>query len=192
MNSGSRITFPSAFTAGIREIVLEEGEIYLEVAKDDTKPFQVRTSFGAVKVLGTRFNVMAYQADAVKSVVLAEGSVEVDFGLPGSLKLRPDEMLSITDETYRVDPVTAYNYTCWKDGIMKFTDEKLENVLLRLSRHYGVEFSCDEKLRAKACTGKMVLFDDIDHVLTTLSDIFPIQVQKSENQIQIDVEPAKR
>lgn len=192
VNSGSRIKFPSAFTEGIREIVLEEGEIYLEVAKDDAKPFRVRTSFGAVKVLGTRFNVMAYEADAVKSVVLAEGTVEVDFGLPGSLKLRPDEMLSITGETYRVDPVTAYHYTCWKDGIMQFTDEKLENVLLRLSRHYGVEFSCDEKLRAKACTGKMVLFDDIDHVLTTLSDIFPIRVQKNENQIQINVEPSKR
>jgi len=192
VNSGSSIAFPSAFTAGTREIVLEEGEIYLEVAKDDTKPFLVKTSFGVVKVLGTRFNVMAYEADALKSVVLAEGSVEVEFGSSGLLKLRPDEMLSITGETYRVDPVTAYHYTCWKDGIMQFTDEKLENVLLRLSRHYGARFSCDENLKSKACTGKMFLFDDINDVLTTLSDIFPIQVQKNENQIQINIEPSKK
>lgn len=53
------------------------GEIYIEVAKDETSPFYVRTSEFDVRVYGTKFNVTSYKADLNKSVVLVEGSVSV-------------------------------------------------------------------------------------------------------------------
>ena len=189
VNSGSRITFPSEFAANRREITLNEGEVYLEVVKNETKPFLVKTNFGSVKVLGTCFNILSYQADNIKSVVLAEGSIEVAIGSSEKLRLVPNQILKIQDGNHQISTVEADSYTCWKDGIMKFTNEKLETVLLRLSRYYGIEFTCDEKLKTKACSGKMFLFDDLDGVLETLSDIFPIEICKDETKIDIQVKP---
>ena len=54
-----------------------DGEVYLEVAADPSRPFIVKTSTIEVKVLGTRFNVCAYRDEPAASVVLVEGQVEV-------------------------------------------------------------------------------------------------------------------
>lgn len=189
INSGTNLSFPSIFAKACREISVNEGEVYMEVTKDKKKPFFVNTSFGKVKVLGTRFNITAYSEDQTKSIVLAEGGVEVILPFSGSLYLKPDQMLSISNNISHIFSVDSYNYICWKDGIMKFTNEKLENILLRLSRHYGVEFICDETSRQKACTGKMLLFDDLDEVLKTLTDIFPIQYKVKNDSVEINVKP---
>lgn len=75
-NSGSHVIYPSDFDKNKREILVE-GEVYLEVAKDPKRPFFVKTKDFDVKVLGTTFNVSAYKDDAIASVVLVEGKVEV-------------------------------------------------------------------------------------------------------------------
>lgn len=77
INSGSHVIYPSDFDKDKREILVE-GEVYLEVAKDPKRPFFVKTKDFDVKVLGTTFNVSAYKDDAIASVVLVEGKVEVD------------------------------------------------------------------------------------------------------------------
>lgn len=189
INSGTNLSFPSQFAKDSREILVNDGEVYVEVAKDKKKPFFVNTSFGKVKVLGTRFNISDYREDRTKSIVLAEGSVEVILPFSGSLYLKPDQMLRVSNNISHILSVDSYNYICWKDGIMKFTNEKLETILRRLSRHYGVEFICDETSRQKACTGKMLLFDNLDEVLKTLTDIFPIEYKVKNDSVEINVKP---
>lgn len=189
VNSGSSISFPSEFDNRKREISLVDGEIYIEVAKDKTKPFFVNTSFGKIAVHGTKFNVTAYSMDEYKYVVLAEGSISVCLNTAQDLTLSPNQKLNIQDSSSEISEVNPYNYICWKDGIMQFSNEKLGTLLLRLSRHYGVNFDCDELLSEKSCTGKMVLFDDLDEVLETLTDIFPIQYIKEDGEIKIVVKP---
>ena len=76
VNAGSRVIYPALFAKDKREIVVE-GEVYLDVQKDPSRPFIVKTKEFEVKVLGTQFNVCAYEEDSEASVVLVEGKVEV-------------------------------------------------------------------------------------------------------------------
>lgn len=76
INSGTELRFPANMEKKGRGIYVN-GEIYIEVAKDETSPFYVRTSEFDVRVYGTKFNVTSYKADLNKSVVLVEGSVSV-------------------------------------------------------------------------------------------------------------------
>ena len=69
VNASSRVIYPALFKNDRREIVVE-GEVYLDVKKDPSRPFIVKTKDFEVKVLGTQFNICAYKEDAATSVVL--------------------------------------------------------------------------------------------------------------------------
>lgn len=73
----TRVIYPVEFEKDKREIYVD-GEIYIEVAKDENRPFYVRTKDMNVRVLGTKFNVTAYESEAIRSVVLAQGCVQVE------------------------------------------------------------------------------------------------------------------
>lgn len=184
LNSGTTMTFPSQFTDS--RFVDVEGEIYIEVKKDEQKPFIVKTSSFDVQVLGTTFNVSTYPSDSKKSVILVEGRVKVkDASLNQSIELSPNQMYSTDGITYSVNTVNTYNYTSWKDGILFFTDESLGNITRKLSRYYGVNISCDESLEQKECSGKLVLFNNLEDVLNTLADILPLKYNVVDNNINI-------
>lgn len=76
INSGSKVIYPRAFEGKYREIYVE-GEVYLNVTHDTSKPFIVNTSGFEVRVLGTSFNISAYKNQEKAAVVLVEGSVNV-------------------------------------------------------------------------------------------------------------------
>lgn len=184
LNSGTTMTFPSQFTDS--RFVEVEGEIYIEVKKDEQKPFIVKTNSFDVKVLGTTFNVSTYQSDSKKSVILVEGRVEVsDTSLNQHIELSPNQMYSTDGISYSINTVNTYNYTSWKDGILFFTDESLGNIARKLSRYYGVSILCDESLEQKECSGKLVLFNNLEDVLNTLADILPLKYSVTDNKINI-------
>ncbi|MFR7879195.1 MAG: FecR family protein, partial [Butyricimonas paravirosa] len=80
LNAQSELRYPVQFI-GNQRVVYLKGEGYFEVTSNEEKPFIVRTlSDVEVKVLGTRFNVSAYEDDADVTTTLAEGSVEVTVG----------------------------------------------------------------------------------------------------------------
>ncbi len=185
INSGSAVSFSPVFAADKRKISLDEGEIFLEVTHDKKKPFVVSTSFGEVNVLGTSFNISDYKSDMVKSVVLAEGLIEVKVSDSKGFILKPNQMLNIASETYAVEQVNIYDHISWKDGVLQFSNETLETLVLKLSRYYGVDFICDESLKHKTCTGKMVLFDNLTDVLNTLSDIFHVQYRIIDAKVEL-------
>jgi hypothetical protein len=181
INSGSILEFPAAFRNDKREIKVE-GEIYIEVAKDKDKPFVVNTSQIAVEVLGTRFNVSAYEDDESINVVLVEGKVEVHTGVE-SVLLYPDQMASITDNIIRTEKVDVYNYISWKDGLMQFSSEPLHIILTRLVRYYDKKIECDTDIRNINCTGKLVLFDNIEDVIIAISNAIPVKYTITDNII---------
>lgn len=71
VNSGSRVVYPTVFAKDKREIYVE-GEVYLDVKRDENCPFFVKTNDLSIKVLGTSFNVCAYKEDAEATVVLVK------------------------------------------------------------------------------------------------------------------------
>lgn len=181
-NSGTRIVYPSLFAGTKREIFVD-GEIYIDVKPDRNMPFIVQTSDMDIEVLGTKFNVQAYQADGQKRVVLQSGSVSISSGTPGEeIVLQPSEMYEATGTSVIVKPVDINNYISWIDGMYICESERLDYILVRLSRYYGKEITVDKKAAGLKCNGKLDLKESLNDVLDILKYIVPIDYT-SENNI---------
>lgn len=190
INSGTEVRFHVNMEGKERKICVD-GEIYIEVAKDEERPFYVHTSGFDVRVYGTKFNVTSYRNDLEKSVVLLEGSVSVSHkkGEGGEMFLRPNQMYTENNRNAGIRDVNALQYISWKDGIWQFTSERLESVALRLSRYYGKNIHCEGEAALKSCTGKLVLFDDVDRTLQTIAQIFNVKYETDLNEITISMNP---
>lgn len=188
LNSGTRIEFPTIFDREIRKIIVS-GEIYIEVAKDANRPFIVQTNEFNVKILGTQFNLTSYSDETTKSVVLVEGSVEIETNNNQKVCLHPGQMMELEKDMIRTLEVNVENYTSWKDGVLYFKSESLGKILDRISRYYGVTIEYDEKTGSKICSGELVLFDRIEDVFDTIKDIYPIKYSQlgKDNVIKVYV-----
>ncbi|MDR3626948.1 MAG: FecR domain-containing protein [Ignavibacteriaceae bacterium] len=150
LNAGSRLKYPAVFPGNTREVYLE-GEAYFEVKHDITKPFIVHTTNISTTVLGTKFNVCAFTDDKNISVSLVEGSVKVTEIRPNAGDkysiLRPNDKLvyNFKSKSSKIEKFDLLEAIGWKDNILKFKDEPLKNVFLKLERAYGIKFKLESK-----------------------------------------------
>lgn len=186
MNSGTELEFPSEFDGNTRDIVLK-GEIYIEVAKMEKKPFYVHTAEFTVQVLGTRFNVSAYPDNKERTIVLVEGEVEVSTIRQGTGKLAPDEMFTIDTDGIRKQKAEVSKYICWKDGFLILNKTPISDVLQKIGRYYNVSFDdhSDEVLFSKTCTGKLYLSENLDEVLMSIAILSRTEYHKHNGIIYI-------
>jgi len=182
INSGSVLKFPTKFDALKRDIWVE-GEIYIEVEKDESRPFHVNTPRMMVEVVGTQFNVTAYNEDTEHSIVLVEGCVDVNTSKEKA-RLTPHQKLSYSSDKISVEKINVEDYISWKEGYLQFTSEPLSAVLKRLSRYYDIPIYA-ENIESIKCNGKLVLFDDIENVMITLYNTVPVEYSFIGNQIYI-------
>lgn len=147
LNAGSTLKYPSDFIADTREVELK-GQGYFEVARNEEKPFIVKASPDyAVEVLGTSFNVAAYEEEEWIETTLVEGSVDLHIRTAGgkeiSQRLKPKERAEFKKSTNQLEVSTVntdYD-TAWKNGEIVFRNHPMEQVLRILSRHYHVKFN---------------------------------------------------
>ena len=147
LNSMSRLSYPERFAGGSRDVYLE-GEAFFDVTPS-SQPFTVNTGKVQVQVLGTSFNVSAYSGKET-STVLVNGSVKVKCADMDSCVLNPGQMayVSAGESCIIVRDVDTELYTSWKDGKFCCRDERLEDIIQKLSMRYDftVEYA-DEDLR---------------------------------------------
>ncbi|MDL2255666.1 FecR domain-containing protein [Parabacteroides sp. OttesenSCG-928-K15] len=184
VNSGSVLRFPTRFDADHRSIEVE-GEIYIEVAKSHI-PFYVKTNEFRVNVLGTKFNISAYKEEEERSVVLVEGSVEVETADNRKISLSPDRKLSLQGSENRIEEVDVYDYISWKDGLLQFKGETMQNILARLSRYYNVPIKCPTDIEERRSSGKLVLFEDIHQVMETFSILYDTHYRFESDTLLIE------
>ena len=145
LNAESRLRFPVKFGKGVREVELE-GEGYFEVARDTSAAFVVNTSSMKIRVLGTTFNVSAYQDDSVARATLVEGKVEVENLESGEeIVLRPNEQVSMRGSDVRVENVDVSYAIAWKDGRLRFQEKPLYEIMKIVSRWYNVEVEYEDE-----------------------------------------------
>ncbi len=147
LNSGSKFIYPEKFEADKREVFLE-GEAFLEIQKDSTRPFSVVAGDIRTVVLGTSFNIKAYEDDERIEVALVSGKVSLtnrNFeynSTEGQVILESNEMAVYHKEKKRTeksnfDPDKILG---WKHKTIYFEDSDFEEVVKTLERWYGVTF----------------------------------------------------
>jgi len=192
VNSGSRLIYPVSFSGDKREIFLE-GEIYLEVARNEKVPFIVKTNQMEVEVLGTAFNVSAYTNDDIQSVVLANGSVSVKNkkdDQPMIIKPNQRYTLATSTNTINLDTVDVFYHICWRYNLIMSESECLSVILKKLERHYNVriDYNVDE-INHIQVKGKLDLKNNIEETLRVISMTTPVNYSIEKESIKLSVKP---
>lgn len=164
LNAASQLTFPSVFNGNIRKVELK-GEAYFEVAHDNNMPFKVITPTEEVEVLGTHFNVKAYEEERASNVALLEGSVKVSVSSASSMVLKPGQQ-SVTEKgEMRMEAVDVSEAIAWKNGEFMFQNESMENVMKKIARWYDVETVLEPGLEDLSIWGSVSKYENIKEVL---------------------------
>ncbi|MGH2565646.1 MAG: FecR family protein, partial [Ginsengibacter sp.] len=136
LNAESSLRYPTAFTGAVRKVEIT-GEAYFEIAHDANKPFKVTRGETEVTVLGTHFNVNAYDDEEALKVTLLEGSVKVSQG-NSNQTLSPGEQAQVTsqkqiylDKAPDLDQVMA-----WKNGLFNFNKTDIGTIMRQVQRWY--------------------------------------------------------
>lgn len=175
-NAGTQLVYPIEFSKREREIFVD-GQIYLDVAKDPSRPFIVKTKEMDIKVLGTKFNITAYSSENDNNIVLVSGKVSIlNKKTNNNATLTPNKIYMYDKSSLNeiIKDVDANLYTSWIDGKYIFNKETFEHVLTRLSMYYGVKIDCEKKAGEYLCSGKLNLRDEFDTVLDGLANSIPI------------------
>lgn len=190
VNSGSKVIYPVNFDKDRREI-FAEGEIFLDVSSDKERPFIVKTKQVDVTVLGTQFNLSAYNAEKQVQVVLVNGKVEVQTSGKEKNTLTPNSLFTYNTETQEksIAQVDVSEYIAWKDGYYQFTKQKMDIVLRKIAQFYEVDIQWDPRLEEMSCSGKLDMKNELNEVLKALQKAAPIQVEQSQGKIYIHVKP---
>ncbi len=143
LNASSSFRFPIRFTGKERSVELE-GEGYFEVAKNTSQPFKVSVAGkGEVEVLGTHFNVNAYEDEDRIKTTLLEGSVKFSVlkGQETSVTMMPGQQsqLSSDGKLQLVNDVNMEEAVAWKNGQFYFESADLKTILRQFKRWYDVE-----------------------------------------------------
>ena len=187
LSASSRVVYPVEFMKNKREIYVE-GEAFLDVYHDKSRPFIVKTNKMDIQVLGTTFNVCAYEKENIQTVVLVTGKVEVKTNNNETKTLSPNNLLAYNDQQgISVHPVDVQEYIAWKDGFYQFKKERLEIITKKLSKYYGKTIITDKQLANITCSGKLDLKEELDDVLHTLIQTVPAQITESNEKIYINV-----
>ena len=183
VNSGTRVVYPLTFGTGNRTVFVE-GEAYFEVAKDAERPFIVKTGSVSVRVLGTKFNVFAYQ-DENPNVVLVEGSVDVATSQT-QRRLKPGQKVEISgDGLGEPEKVDVESYISWTNNELIYDDEPLASVFRRLQTYYGFTFDIRCDISRVRISGLLSLAENPADVLSAISFAVPVEISSDNTVITV-------
>ncbi|MBN2212605.1 MAG: DUF4974 domain-containing protein [Bacteroidales bacterium] len=214
LNSETRLRYPARFELMNEREVYLEGEAYFEVAKNESKPFNVSTGNLRIRVLGTSFNVKCYPDDKLVETTLIEGKVCIQKAghsnascnqvilepnqkavfnksdrtiIISDLKVKTDidkkkESDLKTDLTRNTESITS-----WKEQILYFDNESLEEIVVKLERWYGYSITVkDPELLVHRYKGKFENYETIYQVLDAIRLTTPIHYTVSNKIVTIE------
>ena len=171
LNSATRMKYPVKFDEKERKVYLS-GEAYFEVAKDPERPFFVEMEGVEVRVYGTSFNVNTHQKGNIQTV-LVKGSIGVKVLASGTESvIKPGQMAEFKQGKTKVDvkEVNVAVYTDWKDGIFRFENQRLEDILTVLSNWYDVDvFYQTPSVKELHFSGYMERYKDVRVILDAIT-----------------------
>ena len=156
LNSGSKMRYPASFTKGKREVTLD-GEGYFEVTKDLKRPFVVQTDKYDIQVLGTKFNVEAYNDT-------------------------PQQKANSINGQLVVEKIQNYDIYRWRDGLLCFEHIAFNDLMKEFEKTYDIQIINENKnLDNYICSGKFRISDGVDFILQVLQRDVKFRFQRNEN-----------
>lgn len=183
LNSESQIKFPVNFIEGeTRKVELVYGEAYFDVSSstdNNGSRFIVHNQNQDIEVLGTEFNIKAYQGDTNIYTTLVEGLVTVTPEGGKKQKLLPSQqsVLNANTNFIAVKKVDVYNEISWKDGVFSFEDKTLKEIMAVLSRWYDLEEVVfkNKSIEKELFVGVLSKNRDIEKILSSIRSFGAIQ-----------------
>lgn len=194
LNAASTLKYPSQFDSQERSVELI-GEAYFEIEKVNladkktAKPFIVKSKTQNVEVLGTHFNINAYEDDPITTTTLLEGSVNVlSTGLPAMLTPGQQSVVQ-TGEKTKILSADIDKAIGWKNGEFIFYNERIEKVMKDIARWYDVEVIYQDHVKDKMMWGSVSKFENISKVLKMIELTgvvrFDIQIQEDGRRVYV-------
>ena len=188
LNAASSLYYPVVF-AGNERRVRVAGEAYFEIAKLPMKPFIVDIAGKAeVKVLGTHFNINAYENEAEIKTTLLEGLVQMKSAgsaSPGA-DLKPGQQGRLPLEKWQgqvtvTNAVNLAQVMAWKNGVFDFEGMRLSEVLKQLERWYDVEVVMEKNMEDIEFYGELKRSNSLNDIIAAFRDadvVFEIEGRK--------------
>lgn len=186
INSETKLTFPSVFGEKERNVKLN-GEAFFEVAKDRKRPFRVELNGQQIEVLGTSFNVRAYENSNKIETTLSTGQIRLQTG-DQTVILKPGEqsLFNKAEGQVVVSKVNPVTFCSWKDGRFEFQNEDLIEVFKIVERWYDVEITVDAAyFNGMHFSGAIKRNKDARHFLDLLNLSVPIRYEIVADKIKI-------
>lgn len=209
LNVSSKLTYDYG-KEDSRQVVLE-GEAFFDVLKDEQRPFVIHTRKMDITVLGTTFNVRAYEEDKTVETSLIQGKVEVTIkgDVPKKVILSPNQKIVLFNdiqqprivsvpvpgnpdrESYRLEEVTMNPHdslvaeTAWKENCLVFNNERFADIALKMERWYDVQIIFEDKqVEDYRFTGTFIN-ETVDQTLEALRFTSPFQYRIDKKKIII-------
>lgn len=189
LNSETMIRYPEAFNGDTREISMQQGEAYYEIAADKEKPFIIHTPKATIQVVGTAFNVSIQKQTGAVVVTVAEGIVKLfAAGQEQQAKTLTAGMCGVYSSSGQLKAYTnaEKNYLTWKTGIFIFEKDSLAKVFRDLSAYYRVTFTTgQDEIRAYKLSARYSN-RSIDEIIEMLKDTYAITIEKQGDMVSIN------
>lgn len=183
VNAESNLEYLVPFAGKERRVKLD-GEAYFQVAKADM-PFIVEFDTYEIRVLGTEFNVRAYKDNETAVATLVNGQISLIVH-GDSCTLYPGEQAQISNEKVTVTTVNTANYIAWREGIVAFEEERLENIMNELQRWYDIDvFYDNESLKNIRFTGKIDRYKDVQVLLDKIERLEVVRFEVNGNCVLV-------
>ncbi|GHV20340.1 iron dicitrate transporter FecR [Bacteroidia bacterium] len=186
LNSGSMLRYTNNFGAGNR-IVNFSGEAFFDVKQDKSRPFIVSTKYMDIEVVGTTFNVSAFDSSDLVEMTLLTGSVKAsskkDPGYQVFVKPNEKVIYNISTGKLTVRETNVQDEMVWLNGEIVFKSEPLSNVLLKMERKYGVHilYEGDTSLLNDCFSGRVGKDSRIGDAMKILTDQYPLKYERKND-----------
>lgn len=169
LNAASSITFPTSFTKKERRVRIT-GEVYFEVAKNKDLPFRVEAGKQTVEVLGTHFNINAYNDESTIKTTLIEGSVKVSAG-GKTVVLKPDQQSDVPNEgstDIGVGTADTEGVLAWINGDFVYDKADIPFIMRQAARWYNVDIKYEGNIPKRRFTGSISRSVNLSELLKIL------------------------
>jgi ferric-dicitrate binding protein FerR (iron transport regulator) len=176
LNTASTLKFPSSFS-GAERVVQLSGEAYFEVTRNSAMPFRVLVKDAVIEVLGTDFNIKAYEDEPFSRTTLVEGSVKIASGSQNAL-LKPGEQADapyvskgVAAPIRVIGGVDGDAVLAWRNGFLQFENDDLETVMREIGRCYNVDIQYEPNIPEKRISGSFSRKEGLSKILEQLSNL---------------------